>query len=351
MTFLDDGGQPRVTAEVLAKLSTSDRRLIRELTLKLAEAHEEPTGSATSRPVPVLCPHVIPWLSYLLAEGKSPATLRNYHIYTRLLLDRFPSPTEPDIRTYLGERAAAGTRPVTLALQVCAVKSFTRYLTEMDILPGDIAARIRHPKEDRRERKPAVAADVAQLLDSPATTTRDRVLIILLADCGLRLKEALTLRPRAIDLPRAEVSVLGKGNKERTVPMSDVTAAAVKSYADALPTPSEWLFPGRRPGQHLTTNAADRRFQWLCARAGISPFTPHQLRHYYATSMLNDGANLRVVSELLGHASPSITANVYWHSIGADQRRHEHELHNPLRGIINQAHSREAPPDDTDEMG
>ena len=69
-------------------------------------------------------------------------------------------------------------------------------------------------------------------------------------------------------------------------------------------------------------------------RVGVRPFTPHQLRHFYATSMLNDGANLKVVSELLGHASPSTTANIYWHVLGADERRREHEQHNPLREVL-----------------
>ena len=133
--------------------------------------------------------------------------------------------------------------------------------------------------------------------------------------------------------------------------MSDDTATAIRSYADALQTPSEWLFPGRSPQNHLTTNTVDRRFQWLCARAGIPRFTPHQLRHYYATSMLNDGANLRVVSELLGHASPSVTANVYWHSAGAEQRRREHELHSPLRGIIPREQRQREGDLDTDAMG
>ena len=351
MTLLDNPDDLRLPPATVGRLTASDRRLLRELALKLATPHDGETDNQLSQTPRDLSPYITPWLSHLLAEGAAPQTLATYAIHIKVLLRHHPSPTEGDLEAFLAARAAAGISTSTIHVQVSAFKSFFTHLTQADILPADVTAHLKSPRRTYKERRPAHPEDVAQILASPAATTRDRALILLLADGGLRISEALSLTVDHLDARAFSVSVIGKGRRERDIPLSDTTISALIRHIRTLPLASLWVFPGSTPAKHLTKDTIHHRFRRLCDAAGVPRFTPHQLRHYYATSMLNDGANLRVVSELLGHATPSVTVNVYWHSAGAGQRRREHELHSPLKGIVSQANSREAPPDDTDEMG
>jgi len=329
-----DTNDTQAMLDTLQRLPLSDRRLLLELAFKLDIAHGGLHTSPLTGQTPDLRPHVDPWLSYLLIEGKSPRTLHTYGLYVRLLLRRFPAPDDRDITAYLTDRLAAGARQPTIATTIFAFRSFFAYLTRVGILARDPARHLHAPPPPQRERTAPKPADVARLLTAQPTNVRDRALILLLADCGLRITEALTLTPQAVDLSGSQVTVIGKGNKQRTVPASPTTIHALRVHMHTFPPGSPWLFPGRPKTKHLHPHNAAARFQDLCDRAGVPRFTPHQLRHFCATAMLNDGANLKVVSELLGHAHASTTANIYWHVLGADERRLEHQRHNPLREVI-----------------
>lgn len=104
-------------------------------------------------------------------------------------------------------------------------------------------------------------------------------------------------------------------------------------YINSSPA-SEWLLQGRKPEERYDQSALDERFRSLCVRAGIVPhISPHQLRHYFASVLLHAGVNLKIVSQLLGHATPSVTANIYWHLLDENERVEAYEKNDPLRSI------------------
>jgi integrase len=108
---------------------------------------------------------------------------------------------------------------------------------------------------------------------------------------------------------------------------------ALERHLQSSP-PSAWLFPGRDPSEHLNYHSLIERFHTLCDRAGIMPHIhPHQLRHYFASVLLNAGVSLKIVSRFLGHASPSVTANIYWHLLDEKQQVEAYEQHDPLEKI------------------
>jgi integrase/recombinase XerD len=117
--------------------------------------------------------------------------------------------------------------------------------------------------------------------------------------------------------------------------MAEQAVAALEQYLRSAPN-SEWLFPGRDPQKTYRPEALDHRFEDLSSKAGIQKVVPHQLRHYFASFLLNRGVNLKDVSQLLGHATPSVTANIYWHLLDERERLAAYEQHNPLQDIEEQ---------------
>jgi len=334
MSQLKDERVFDVPTDVVAKLTASDRRLIRELTVKLAAAHDDALPPPAPAPPDDLRPFIDPWVSFMLYEGKTANTIRTYTHHTRTLLRLHPSPTPQQLEQFVAFHDGAPIASCTVHVKISAVKSFFQYLAHSGALPANLSATIQRPRRSWRERKPPDPAHIAQILASPRVSRRYKTMILLLADCGLRITEALTLQLSHVDFDKSTVTVFGKGSKERTVPFSDPTRSALLRHIKRLPRGTPWLFPSRKWSRHTTPNTAESAFRDICDRLGIPRFSPHQLRHYFATSMLNDHANLRIVSQLLGHAHPSTTANIYWHAVDADEGRKEHRRHNPLRAVL-----------------
>jgi site-specific recombinase XerD len=170
---------------------------------------------------------------------------------------------------------------------------------------------------------------------------RDRVVLELLYGCGLRSMELVALRLGDVQAPQAQLIVRGKGGKMRIVPLGDEAAAALRRYLErgrgdlerraisreaAAPRREAPLLLSRR-GRALLTSDIRRLVVKYSRLAGIDPASPHMLRHAYATHMLERGADLRAIQELLGHASVS-TTQVYTHVSGAHLRR-TYDLHHP----------------------
>ena len=167
--------------------------------------------------------------------------------------------------------------------------------------------------------------DVARILDAPPAEddvgVRDRAILELLYACGLRVSELVGLDTDRVDLPNAQVRVIGKGNKERRVPMGDEARERLHRYrsgprqawTSAKPTPA--VFVNTR-GKRLSRESVWRLVKRWTAAAGVSErVTPHTFRHSFATHLLEGGADLRVVQALLGHASIS-TTQLYTHLTG-----------------------------------
>ena len=227
----------------------------------------------------------------------------------------------------------ATTRPCarsTVARKLSVVRSFLRFCEDNGIVEVSPAAGVGSPKVPRRLPQVLTPDQVAQLLDTIAGTKplelRDRALFELIYSSGLRCQEVLDLRLRDISLESREVRVKGKGRKVRVVPVGEVALIALERYLgegrarlDAGPTPADHVFLSRT-GRPLSSSDVQRRLARHLARAGAPAGTsPHTLRHSFATHLLEGGADLRVIQELLGHSSLR-TTQVYTHVSAAHLR-------------------------------
>ena len=233
------------------------------------------------------------------------------------------------LRDWLWERQQTGLAPRTLARNVATLKSFGGWLEQHQHVAGNPASRLRAPKAPRA--LPRVLADeqITRILDRAATRAdsglpehiRDRAILELLYATALRVSELCSLELAGVDLGERTVRVVGKGGKERVVPFGAPAAAATEAYLTTarpvLETRGESVETRRfllsNTGGPLGTHAVYR----LVARElehepGSGPRGPHTLRHTAATHLLNGGADLRVVQEVLGHSSLAST-QVYTH--------------------------------------
>jgi integrase len=161
-------------------------------------------------------------------------------------------------------------------------------------------------------------------------------MLLIFADCGLRLSELATIRVSDADLPKATLVITGKGQKQRQVPLSQQTVDAIRkqvsNFAEIGYT-GPWLFPGVAPGSHYSIRGIDEYFSRVSRRLGIK-VTPHQLRHYFATHTLSHGASIKAISAILGHVDTSTTADIYWHILDQQEITDQHAKYSPLKGAL-----------------
>ena len=221
-----------------------------------------------------------------------------------------------DLRAFLAARAAAGAGNATRARQLSAVRAFLRFLSRHHGIRPDAIAGLRGPRlkpPAPRALREAEARDVAAHTGDVENTVglalRDTALFTLLYGCGLRISEALSLNVRDAPTAGTGLRVLGKGGKQRVVPVLPAVAEAIAAYLSSRggATPDAPLFVGAR-GDRLNAAVAQRALQTYRRLAGLPEHaTPHALRHSFATHLLGAGADLRAIQELLGHASLSTT--------------------------------------------
>lgn len=288
------------------------------------------------------------YADYLRVErGLAAATIRAYDTDLRLFgrdaphIAQWATSPEP-AREYLGAMARPPRvlRPTSLRRKAASVRAFYRFCYAEELIEADIAALIDLPRQMQRLPDALDVQEVADLLDATGgadlTGLRDRALLELLYAAGLRISEALALDRQDLSLAGGFVRVIGKGDKERLVPVGDVALTAIDAYLterDRLAETQaragarqgarqqeaivggEPLFRSSR-GRRLDRMAAWRVMRAAALRAGLSGrVTPHTLRHSFATHLLEGGADLRVVQELLGHASIT-TTQLYTHVTG-----------------------------------
>jgi integrase/recombinase XerD len=279
------------------------------------------------------------YLSYLHVErGLADATIRAYRSdlrdYERTRAADTGWATSPDAAvTYLASRTRRGTpgepglAPTSLRRRAAALKGFYRFAYGEGLIDVDVAAHLDLPRQTRRLPDTLDVDDVERLLDAASTAgIRDRALLELLYAAGLRVSEALRLDREDLSLDGAFVRVIGKGDKERLVPVGDVALdwlvewidgprAALLAIGHVQPVRGGPLFLGDR-GRRLARQQAWAAVTSAAERAGLTGrVSPHTLRHSFATHLLEGGADLRVVQELLGHASIS-TTQLYTHLTG-----------------------------------
>jgi integrase/recombinase XerC len=253
-------------------------------------------------------------------------------------LDRLTGLRAVDFRAWLASRHQRGLARTSTARALAALRSFYRYLDREHGRHNPALKALRTPRLPRRLPRPLSAGQAAELLEAAPGVARqdwiarrDTALLLLLYGAGLRIGEALALDRAVLDRDpelRA-LRVTGKGGKQRLVPLLPVIAAAFRDYLDACPyRHRDALFLGAR-GKRLQAPIVRRVMQELRRGLGLpETATPHALRHSFATHLLADGADLRTIQELLGHASLSTTQGY----TGVDGER--------LMRLYHQAHPR-----------
>jgi integrase/recombinase XerD len=236
---------------------------------------------------------------------------------------------------YLWDEKQRGLGAASLGREVNALKSFFTYLAVEANLPENPAENLKGPRKPKRLPKFLTQRDAQKLLAAPNGTTysdvRDRAMLELLYAAGLRVSELVTLKPEGVNLQEGWVRVLGKGAKERMVPVHPRARAALSVYLSErdkrFKNPAPELFLGRS-GHKLSREQFWRILRDLGLRAGIAAAVhPHLLRHTFATHMLEGGADLRSVQEMLGHADLS-TTQIYTH-LDSAALKNAHAKHHP----------------------
>jgi integrase/recombinase XerD len=277
------------------------------------------------------------FLAYLRVErGVAPATTSAYRIdlldfaASQGTAERWRDSADAAVgylaartrRGATGERALA---PTSLRRRAAAIRGFYRFAYGEGLLEVDVAARLDLPRQPRLLPETLGLADVERLLES-AAGLRDRALLELLYAAGLRISEALRLDREDLSVDSRVVRVIGKGDRERMVPVGDIALDWLGRWMDearpellarshVAPPRGGPLFVGPR-GRRLARQQGWAAVKNAAARAGLSDrVSPHTLRHSFATHLLEGGADLRIVQELLGHASIS-TTQLYTHLTG-----------------------------------
>lgn len=218
-----------------------------------------------------------------------------------------------DFRSWLSNLAVNGATNASRARALSSIKNFMGWMDKQGIAHNAAIGTVRSPKIPRKLPRPLEEVQAFRLLDDMPDddwgALRDRALFTLLYGSGLRIDEALSLNIE--NLPRdGFLRVIGKGKKERQVPVLDTVSKAIEEYREACPfpeTPDRSLFLGVK-GKRLAQGVVQKAMRSLRKQLNLpDTATPHALRHSFATHLLQNGANLREIQELLGHASLSTT--------------------------------------------
>lgn len=303
-----------------------------------------------------LSAHLRPFLEYLEVEkGRSTLTVRNYEFYLQRFLDwaKDPSPdavTYEDIRQYrlhlnrLDGGRTGSLKKSTQNYHLIALRSFLKYLARHDVKTL-APEKIELAKQGTRDVSFLDASDLARLLEAPSKSdapkllqTRDRAILELFFSTGLRVSELAGLKQDMVNLDRDEFTVRGKGDKTRVVFLSHQAKFYIKEYLALRMDESPYLFVRHDRAQSLaktpqpiTPRSIERLVHLYSVAAGIPKHvTPHTLRHSFATDLLMNGADIRSVQAMLGHASIT-TTQIYTHVTNQQLKEVHKAFHGTMR--------------------
>ena len=281
------------------------------------------------------------YLGYLDAQGLDPVEVE----------------TE-DVRGYVADLEPRGLKASSAARRLSCIRGFHRFLYAEGFAEGDPTAPVASPRRAKGLPKILSVAEVDRLLEiareraEAAAGAENRAearaairmlcLLELLYATGLRVSELIALPLSAAASRERILVVKGKGGRERLVPLTDLARAAMAAHAAQLPAEGPWLFPAESESGHLTRQAFARDLKSAAAAAGLRTdrVSPHVLRHAFASHLLQNGADLRIVQELLGHADIA-TTQIYTHVL--DER---------LKGMVRDLHPlNDGPTEDSDTTG
>ena len=289
--------------------------------------------------------HLKDFLTYLTVEkGLSRNTVESYHFDLRKFRDflsskgtNFVSFTKADVIDFVERLRGEGYADSSICRLLSSIKGMCRYLLIENIIEEDPSENLRAPKKWDRLPKALSVSEVSSLLDlsasgvSDPTVIRDHVMFELLYSSGLRVSELISLKFEDINLEAGFLRVLGKGSKERIVPLHMRAAEKLKSYASLQRAEilkrkrSPYLFVTGRGGP-MTRQRFWQIIKRLGKRLGIK-ISPHTMRHSFATHLLEGGADLRSLQKMLGHADIS-TTQIYT-KVTADRLKQVYSKHHP----------------------
>lgn len=287
------------------------------------------------------------YVKYLQAERNvSPYTVRNYRTEISQFIEfaeahgvtTWPAVTKQLVRRWLAELRNAAYVPASIARRLSEVRACCTYLVREGVLERNPLVDVSSPKLGVHQPRVLNYDEVLAILRAPDLTTpqgqRDLAIIELFYASGIRLGELEMLNLRDVDMSRREVKVLGKGNKERIALFGKVAEAALQLYVQksrprlAVEASGDALFLNRF-GERLRRVSIIRMLDRYARQAGIErKVTPHALRHSFATHLVDEGVDIRLIQELLGHESPATT------------QRYTHISQARLHDVVRQAHPR-----------
>jgi integrase/recombinase XerD len=242
-----------------------------------------------------------------------------------------------DIMDYIAWRVEGGAKPRSTARQLSSFRRFYRYLLREGVVSEDPTVNIAMPKIGRSLPQSLTEQDVEALLAAPKVSEplghRDRTMLEVLYATGVRVSELINLKLSQINLNQGVLRIDGKGDRERLIPLGDEAQDWIREFSEGprseilLERQTEFLFPTRR-GDRMTRQAFWHIIKLYAKKAGIvKKLSPHTVRHAFATHLLNNGADLRVVQLLLGHSDVS-TTQIYTH-VARERMKELHSRHHP----------------------
>lgn len=271
--------------------------------------------------------HISLFIDHISTSGRySPETIRAYHADLKTFALHIEESGRNlvkaeyrDVRDHIYQLHCIGNGARSISRKLAAIKTFYRHLQRQGIIEVNPARSVVRPIEKRALPGALPVSDLQNVLDEPADderlTIRDLAMTELLYGCGLRISELTALNLSSINSNL--VRVIGKGSKERLVPLPAKAQLALQKYLTIRTTrfhdnsDSEALFLSQS-GKRITSRDARRRVELIIGNVGPNQPHPHQLRHSFASHLLNNGASLREVQELLGHSNPT-TTQIYTH--------------------------------------
>jgi len=320
---------PTIDMSAIGKLSPENMGIIQALLQQMTGGADAPNGHRLERPLDGM-PQ---WRAKLRQERYSPHTIKMYGYFSERYLRANPAPTKLDIQAYLAQQLEGGVSPSAVENMRKALRSLFRFLHEEGLWGEDPTEKIRRVKVSYGNRPCPTPDEVRQVIDVGCHRRKDtdklRTIVQLLAATGLRMSECAGLRKDAVDWGALELRIVGKGDKFRVVPLLPSTADMLRGWIERHANDSPYVFPGEGVGGHASIHNVEKTLRRACIRAGVTPFSPHGLRHFYATEMLKAGAKLEVVGRILGHASIGITADIYRH-VRTEEMHEEHRRFAPM---------------------
>lgn len=280
------------------------------------------------------------WLKQGVSQNTSSAYRTDLRTFQRFLTQQqghdLLQVTHEDLERYLLWRRQQGLSPRSTSRALSALKKFYQYAVGERLCAQDPTARLARPKQPQSIPHSLSEAEVDDLLNAPdiedPMQLRDKAMLEVLYATGLRVTELVQLTVDQIHMQQELVRIIGKGNKERLVPLGEeamdwLNVYFAKGRKQLHAQPGDWVFVTRRGGP-LTRQAFWHRIRYYAQQADIrSHLSPHTLRHAFATHLLNHGADLRVLQMLLGHSDLS-TTQIYTH-VARERLQQLHATHHP----------------------